>query len=407
MKNEAKKMPRGVRMLPEGRLAIYATKNGKPMRHIVTWELLDRLKVAVGPTRLTHPGIKLAELALTKLKASIQTEKRDGVVQASALGKRVMIKELFPLIRSDHAQRGLKDWLNVEGRWEGHLRPFFGEIATDELTTDHVNEYIRRRQEKAENATINRETSVLKRMLRLGARAVPPMVRSAIPHIPKLKENAPRKGFMQQAEYDLVRPHAHGLWLRGLLATAYSYGDRRGELLGLRVRQVDAKENFINLEEETKNGEPRTLAMTSEVRALMLALIEGKEPDDHVFTRTDSKGRLKPVKDFRKAWRRMFEDAGVPRRHFHDMRRSAIRNMIRRGVDRDTARQLSGHKTDAVFSRYNIQDFRDAEDAALKIERGAEKARAEAAAAIAALSRTDKETDNQGLEQSGAEQVVQ
>lgn len=104
----------------------------------------------------------------------------------------------------------------------------------------------------------------------------------------------------------------------------------------------------------------------------MAASIESKEPDDYVFTHDDGSR----VKDFRGAWKKMFEDAGVERRRLHDMRRSAIRNALRRGVDRDTVMKMSGHLTDEVFSRYNIQAVDDLRDAAEKIERGAALIRA-------------------------------
>ena len=54
-------------------------------------------------------------------------------------------------------------------------------------------------------------------------------------------------------------------------------------------------------------------------------------------------------------------------RILHDMRRSAVRNFDRAGIPRDIAKKLSGHKTDLMYSRYNIFDDQDLDDATAKL----------------------------------------
>ena len=65
-----------------------------------------------------------------------------------------------------------------------------------------------------------------------------------------------------------------------------------------------------------------------------------------------------PIVDIRKAWKTACKKAGVPGLLFHDLRRSAVKNLDEAGVSRDVAKSISGHKTDAMYTRYNIADIK-------------------------------------------------
>jgi integrase len=265
----------------------------------------------------------------------------------------------------------------AEWRCKKHLEPFFRKLPTDDLNTDLVQRYCAKREaEQASGASINRELAFLKRPFHLGMRRTPPKVRSC-PVIPMYKESAPRTGFLEDAQYTLLAMECSkiGLWLRALLTTAYSFAFRKGELLSMRVKQIDLSTGTIRLEAgTTKNGDGRVIVMTREVATLLTACIIGKQPDDFVFTRPDKKrkdGTLvkgNPVNGFRKIWDRVCTRAGVPDLLFHDLRRSGVRNLRRLGVQESVAMRISGHKTRAIFERYNIVDGADLADAASRLD---------------------------------------
>lgn len=278
----------------------------------------------------------------------------------------VKVDELIDDMVAEYKRERRKSLSFLEMRWKNHLEPFLGRMKVDDINTDTVQRYSKKREDEgASGPCINRELSVLKRAYHLAMQCTPPKVR-ACPVIPFYKESDARQGFLTDDEYTRLARECNkvGLWLRAMLTTAYTFAFRKGELLGLRVRQVDLISRTIRLDVgSTKNGEGRIAPMTDEVVTLLTACIIGKKPDDRVFTREDGK----PVGDFRKKWASVCKRAGVDGLLFHDLRRSGVRNMRRLGIQESIAMKISGHKTRSVFERYNIVDESDITEAGRKL----------------------------------------
>ena|SRR5580704_4823924 len=319
-------------------------------------------------------GVVFRESAKTtdERKAGKFLQKRLGEISAgNFLGpaaERIRVSELADDMFRDYRLNGRRSLQYTEWRWRKHMEGVFAPMRAVEVTTDAVNRYIdNRKTAGAENSTINRELAALKRMFSLGYRSSPRKVYH-VPVVPRLRENAPRTGFVEQGEYKRLCGECKESWLRVMLALAYSFGFRKAELLSLRGRQVDLLNRTLTLDPgTTKNNEGRLVKLTGECFELLRQCLHSTTEEDFVISRGDGK----PIRDFRAAWAKLIEAANLPGLLFHDMRRSAVRNMVRRGVPEVVAMRISGHKTRSIFDRYNIVNEADLADAAIRIEQGA------------------------------------
>src|SRR5439155_21798997 len=96
--------------------------------------------------------------------------------------------------------------------------------------------------------------------------------------------------------------------MRTMLALAYTFGFRKSELLTLKVADVDLLAGTLRLR-DSKNGEPRKVALTQDTKNLLTECVRGKNSEAPVFTR--GKG-TKAVGDFRGSWDKVRLAAGIP-----------------------------------------------------------------------------------------------
>lgn len=288
-----------------------------------------------------------------------------------------------------------------------HLDAAFGGMKASAITEDRIDEFkVARQATGASNATINRSLAALRQMFRLSAKRF-----KNPPDVKLLPEPPARKGFLTREEYMRLWV-ALPEYVRPITAFGYNLGMRLGELKGLSWQNVNFAEGRITLDaDQTKSGEARVIpfGQLPELAAILSQLPQrAASASCLVFTRASGR----PLCSFRKAWIRACIRSGLgrmlwecplchrrsevakqswpPERQpdemprcakcevpcrwryagliFHDLRRTAVRNLRRAGVPESVAMKISGHKTREVFERYNIVDERDVVQAMEKLE---------------------------------------
>jgi Phage integrase family len=147
--------------------------------------------------------------------------------------------------------------------------------------------------------------------------------------------------------YKCVRPRAASRTNAGT-HMSMAWEDVDGDVIRLRA-------------ENAKTGEARMIPLEGELGELIARRRAARqvELDGTVMISSLIFHRAgKPIGDFRKAWARAGKKAGI-QRIFHDLRRSACKNMLAAGVPQSIAMKISGHKTDSMFRRYAISSESD------------------------------------------------
>ncbi len=124
----------------------------------------------------------------------------------------------------------------------------------------------------------------------------------------------------------------------------------------------DGEAGEIHLDpKDAKTRKGRSLAVVGPLRSVLERRLKARRLDTQLIFHRVSRGRpAQPVLRFSKMWRKALEAAKLPPGLLpYDLRRSAIRNLIRAGVSQTVAMKISGHRTDSTFRRYDIASMDD------------------------------------------------
>ncbi len=285
---------------------------------------------------------------------------RDEYVGATH--ERLTVNALLDDLLAHLELKGAKSLSSVRS----HLKPVraaLGALQTKQLTAVRIEEYQAQRLAAGKaRATVNREMQPLQQSLRLAQRQGR---LGRVPYIALLREDNARQGFFERDEFERVVRQLPDP-VDDIARFAFVAGWRKAEILRLRWEAVDRKAGEVRLA-VSKNGRGRVLPLEGPLREIIERRWTAREfttaegitaLSDFVFH-----ARGHAVVDFKRSWATACKLARVPGKLFHDLRRTAVRNMVRAGVPQSVAMEISGHRTLSMFLRYNITSEADKREA--------------------------------------------
>ena len=240
------------------------------------------------------------------------------------------------------------------------LRVDLGHLALTSLTGAALAEWRDARLRCVASATVNRELSTLGGVLTWARKDLGLPVEHAVSGIRRppqgrardrrlegdeeqrlLEALEDRAGDVQGAKRSgAYRVGTRNPWMQPLVQLAVETAMRQGELLALTWDNVDLKAQTAHLP-DTKNGEARTVPLSSRAVAVLEALPRGA--DGRVFPLTAQAVKL--------AWGRACKRAGLEDLHFHDLRHEATSRLAEKLNLLELA-AVTGHKDLRMLKRY-------------------------------------------------------
>jgi integrase len=325
----------------------------------------------------TGPAIREIERKHRKRLAEDQTRKvaenvlkqRLKEIGADALGlrafvgpqqDRLTVSQMLDALEADFRLRGLKSLSQAKGHLRD-VRTRLGDLRAVDVSAETISRYIEQRlAEGKAPGTINRRTALLSEAFRL---AIKRRQLSAMPQFQKLREDNARQGFFSSAEFFAVLAKVGDEDVACFLEWFFWTGMRPGEIRRLTWQAFDPETWTLRLHaRDAKIGEGRIIALEGPLRTIIEHRVRKRRLGcDLIFHRSGEKAGT-----FYKRWKKACLEAGVVGKIPYDLRRTAVRNMVRAGVPERVAMSISGHKTRAVFDRYNIVSEKDLRDAMIR-----------------------------------------
>jgi integrase len=251
---------------------------------------------------------------------------------------------------------------------KAQLIPYFGALELHEITPFHVSQFIAKRlKEGVRKSTINRELTVLKKMLNLAIDWGFEIAKNPVVKGNYFSEEEYKRDRILTAEEEGRLFEAASGHLRPILLCALVTGMRLSEVLGLTWDNVDLERRQITVRaESSKSGRSRVIPLNQSLYRCLAGLKASNGHGNNVFLYVDpSTGKGRPVRTVRRAFKESCRRAGIKNLRFHDLRHTFGSRLIEKGADPVSVKNLLGHanlKTTEIYLHSSLDQMKKAVD---------------------------------------------
>ena len=300
------------------------------------------------------PSKALAEAALAKRKVEI--------AEGKFLDKRKDPRTKFEAFSEEylelHSKVNNKSWKRSDLSNITILKRFFAGYYLNDITPLVIEKFKAQRvnemkkaspagpERRLKPATINRNLECLKSIFNKAIAWGKYSGENPVKKVKFFKENNQRLRFLEREEIIKLLSNCNR-HLKPIVILALNTGMRRGEILGLKWRDIDFKRGIIYIY-DTKNKEKREVPVNEQAKT---ALIRTRKHPQSEYVFCNQNGS--PMTQNRKSFLTALKKSGIKDFKFHDLRHTFASHLVMSGVDLNTVRELLGHKSTEMTLRYS------------------------------------------------------
>ena len=275
----------------------------------------------------------------------------DPFAEKASLKLTPRLSEFISDLYLPFAQSYKRSWKDDEGLIKNHITPNFGDLYMDELSKQHLVQFINGKKSTHAPASINRVLVLLRYIYNLAIKwETTNVTKNPIKDVPLLNENTRKERYLSSEEAQrLIQSlkNSDNQMLQYIIPMLIFTGARKNEVLYSRWEDLNYEQRIWRIP-MSKSGKARTVPISDAVMRL-LSTVPKINDCPWIFPNPETQ---RPYKNFFNAWHTARKKVGLSDVRVHDLRHSFASFLVNSGRSLYEVQKILGHSQISTTQRY-------------------------------------------------------